>query len=70
MAIFRRRKIMVLNFIAIALVISLLMPGSMLSAFDSSAKTERMAQLPVKQASLAEARRCTRFGQEARPPRC
>jgi len=46
---------MVLNFIAIALVISLLMPGSMLSAFDSPARTERLAQLPVKQASLTEA---------------
>jgi hypothetical protein len=60
---------MVLNFIAIALVISLLVPGSMLSAFDSPPRTERTVQLPVKQASL-EARRCTRFGQEARQPRC
>lgn len=60
---------MVLNFIAIALVISLLVPGSMLSAFDSPPRTERMVQLPAKQASL-ESGRCTRFGQEARQPRC
>jgi hypothetical protein len=49
-------EIMVLNFIAIALVIALLVPGSMLSAFDSPTRTQRIARLPVKQASLTEAR--------------
>lgn len=61
---------MVLNFIAIALVISLLMPGSMLSAFDSPARAQRIVQLPLKQAPLMEARRCMRFEQEERPASC
>jgi hypothetical protein len=64
--IFRRRKIVVLNFIAIALIISLLMPGSMLSAFDSPAKSQRIAQLPIERAAPA----CTRFEQEAQIRRC
>jgi hypothetical protein len=60
---------MVLNFIAIALVISLLMPGSMLSAFDSPARAQRITQLPVKQTSL-KGHRCIRFEQKAQSTSC
>lgn len=57
---------MVLNFIAIALIISMLVPGSMLSAFDSPAKSQRIAQLPTEPAAQA----CIRFEQEAQTRRC
>ncbi len=57
---------MVLYFVAVGLVISLLMPGSMLSAFDSPASTQRLAQLPVKQVLPTGTGRCMRFEQKER----
>jgi hypothetical protein len=56
---------MELQFIAISLVILLLTPGSMLSAFEGPAGAQRITQLPAAQAFPTDAARCIRFEQEA-----
>jgi hypothetical protein len=52
---------MVPHFIAISLVMLLLTPGSMLSAFDDPARAERIAQLSGAQAWLTKTGRCIPF---------
>ncbi len=62
---------MVLHFIAVSLVILLLTPGSMLSAFDRPARAQRIVQFPLARAFPApEAGQCIRFEHETRPKSC
>lgn len=61
---------MVPHFIAISLLMLLLTPGSMLSAFESPVRAQRLAQLPEAQAVSTEAGQCIRFKQEGRLTSC